>query len=251
MEAPRSGVVASVVLPTYNEAAMVGPVLRQLDEVLSRESFRSEIIIVDDNSRDGTVEIAEKLALRTPLRIIVRTEERGLASAILKGFTEARGKVAVVMDTDGSHPPSLAPTLIRVVLTGEAEMAIASRYVEGGYVVNWRMDRRLLSAAATLMALPLTNGLRVQDPMSGFFAIHRDVLARAPVRPIGYKLGFEILVRCRPNPVVEIPFVFHDRIAGSSKLSFRQIADYAWHVASLYRLAYRRLWESTAGRSVP
>ncbi len=227
-------------LPTYNEAATVGHVLRQLDEVLSRETFRSEILLVDDGSEDGTVDVAQQLTLRTPLRIIVREGERGLASAILNGFNAAEGRVVLAMDSDGSHPPSLAPTLIKVVMSGEAEMAIASRYVEGGYVVNWRMERRLLSAAATLMALPLTNGTKVQDPMSGFFAVDKHILWRSSVRPIGFKLGFEILVRCRPLPVVEIPFVFHDRLAGSSKLSFRQIADYVWHVASLYRFAYQR-----------
>ena len=240
MQPRKSPVDASVVLPTYNEAATVGHVLRQLDEVLHREPFTSEILLVDDNSKDRTVEVTQSVSLRTPLRIIERRNERGLASAILRGFQEAEGRALVVLDTDGSHPPSLAPTLLKIILWGEAEMAIASRYADGGVVSNWRLDRRLLSMGATLLARPLTNGENVQDPMSGFFAIHKKLLTRTAIKPIGYKLGFEMIVRCGPHPIVEVPYVFQDRVAGKSKLSLRQVGDFIWHVGSLYRYAYRR-----------
>lgn len=231
---------ASVLLPTLNEGAMVAPVLRRLDLALRSRPFSSEIVVIDDGSTDGTVDSVLLVETRVPVRVIERTREKGLASAIMRGARESDSAVLAVMDADGSHPPDLVPDLIELVLSRKAEMAIASRYVEGGDVRDWRVDRRLLSLGATVLARPLTNGERVRDPMSGFFALDRHVLSRGLVRPIGYKLGFEILVRCHPHPVIEVPFVFQNRVAGKSKLSMRQVTDYIWHVGSLYRYAYRQ-----------
>lgn len=226
-----------MVLPTYNERQTVGNTLRQLDEQLSRQGFTSEILVIDDFSADGTADAVSRTPMHVPTRMIVRRKDRGLASAILTGFKEARGSVCVVLDADGSHPASLVPVLAAKVLSHQAEMAIASRYADGGGIRDWKWHRKLLSAGATLLARPLLHGAKVKDPMSGFFALRRSVLSRSRVNPIGFKIGFEILVRCRPWPVVEVPYFFQDRVAGRSKLSGRQVADYIRHLGQLYRFS--------------
>lgn len=173
-----------------------------------------------------------------PIRVVVRRKEKGLASAILLGFKEAQGLVCVVLDADGSHPPHVIPDLVSPLLSGRAEMTVGSRYTLGGGISDWTWHRQLMSIAATLLARPLTRSQHVLDPMSGFFAIRKDLLARSGINPIGFKLGFEILVRCRPHPVVEVPYRFQNRRAGRSKLSPKQVADYVRHLGQLYSYAY-------------
>jgi dolichol-phosphate mannosyltransferase len=212
--------------------------LRQLDQVLSEQPFTSEIIVVDDDSTDGTAEVIRSTEMRVKTRVVVRKGEKGLASAIVRGLAEAKGRACLVMDADGSHPVRLVPQLLKPVLSGEAEMTIASRYREGSGVENWPLHRRLISTGATALTKPLTHGKDVRDPMSGFFAIDKRILGREKLDPIGYKIGFEILVRCNPRPVVEIPYQFQDRQGGKSKLGPRQMADYVMHIFRLYRYAY-------------
>jgi dolichol-phosphate mannosyltransferase len=216
----------------------VATLLRQLDDCLEVQPFTSEIVVVDDNSPDGTADAVSATEMLVKTRVVVRKGEKGLASAVMRGFDEARGRVCVVMDADGSHPVQAVPKIIEPVLSGGAEMAIASRYVPGGGIENWRPRRRILSLGATLVTKPLTHGKDVRDPMSGFFAIDKRILGRAKVNPIGYKIGFEILVRCNPRPVVEVPYQFQDRKGGESKLGPRQVADYVVHMGQLYCYTY-------------
>jgi dolichol-phosphate mannosyltransferase len=238
MESPKQHPAATVVLPTLNERATVADLLKELDKHLSAQSFSTEILIVDDSSTDGTVEAALAVQTTIGVRAIVRKNQKGLASAVLRGFDESLGQVCLVMDADGSHTPSLAPALLRQVISGKAEMAIGSRYVEGGGIKNWGIRRRLISLGATLLAQPLTHGEHVTDPISGFFAIDKRILGRGQVNPLGYKIGFEILVCCRPHPVAELPYVFQDRLAGKSKMSPKQMTEYMRQVGQLYRYTY-------------
>ncbi len=224
--------LVSVVLPTYNEREALPPLLRALGEVLSRRTFRSEIVVVDDDSPDGTADAARSTTLPVPLTVRVRKGERGLASAILLGLGEARGRVAVVMDADGSHPVETVLPLVRAVVEDGAEMALASRYMSGGETRDWPLGRQLISHGATFLARPLTSA---RDPMTGFFALDRAILSRSPLDPVGYKLALEILVRARPSPIKAVPFVFTERSAGRSKMGAREVVRYLRHLGRLYR----------------
>jgi dolichol-phosphate mannosyltransferase len=229
---PEAPPDVTVVLPTYNERDSLPSLLRALGEVLPRQGFRSEVLVVDDDSPDGTAEVARSMPMPVPLTVRVRKGERGLASAILLGLREARGRVAVVMDADGSHPVGTVPPLARAILGREAEMALASRYMRGGETRDWPLGRRLISHGATFLARPLTSA---RDPMSGFFAVDRSILDRTSLDPVGYKIALEILVRSRPFPIKEVPFVFTERSVGQSKMGTREIARYLRHLGRLSR----------------
>uniref|UniRef100_A0A0A9YZT2 Dolichol-phosphate mannosyltransferase subunit 1 n=1 Tax=Lygus hesperus TaxID=30085 RepID=A0A0A9YZT2_LYGHE len=164
----------------------------------------------------------------------VRRKERGLSSAVIYGFQKAKYEILLVMDADLQHNPIYIPDLIRPILDKRAEFVIGSRFVEGGAIVDWAVHRQLISKCATLLAAPLAS---VSDPMSGFFCLTRTVLQRGLSRlnPVGYKIGLELLVRCRCYPVVEVPIVFQDRVMGESKLTLKQNLLYLQHILTLYR----------------
>jgi dolichol-phosphate mannosyltransferase len=232
----------SVILPTYNER----PALAQLYPTLAPivASLRGEVIVVDDASPDGTAELARGLVGPPRPIVLERQGVRGLSSAVLAGIERSTAPVIVVMDADGSHPPEVVPTLVAALTAGGAEFALGSRRVPGGRAPGLTPGRSLVSLIARWLARPLT---KVRDPMSGFFAVRRDVLARAALAPIGYKIALEILVKCRPRPWVEVPIEFRPRIAGESKLDGRESANYLRHLARLYagRLDPRRRASST------
>ncbi len=228
----RSGVPGepevSIVLPTFNERKALELLDPRIGRSLAR--FSSEVVVVDDSSPDGTGEFVRSRD-GAPFRLIERPGRLGLASAVLEGFRAARGRVIVVLDADGSHPPEVIPSLVTPILDGRAEFVLASRKVAGGSapgLVGWR---RAVSFGGGLLARPLVH---VLDPMSGFFALDRRILARAELAPIGYKIALEVLVRCRPRPVLEVPFTFGPRVAGESKLGSGQIGDYLRHLGRLY-----------------
>jgi dolichol-phosphate mannosyltransferase len=225
-ERPR----VSVILPTYNERECLRQLSGRLAEFL--RAAPSECIVVDDNSPDRTGELVLELGTWAPFQLISRPGKMGLASAVLKGIDAARGEVIVVMDADGSHPPELLPLLVQPVLTGASEFSLASRRITGGADRSLDRTRRLISLGATVLARPLT---RAKDPMSGYFAFRREILDRAPLKPTGFKIGLEILAKCRPRLIVEIPFSFGRRLAGVSKLGVREIREYLLHIGRLYR----------------
>ena len=231
----------SIVTPTYQEAANINPLVADIAGVLDREIPDWELIVVDDDSRDGIVARCERLQRRgVPVRLIVRRNRRGLATAVLEGFAHARAPVLVVMDADCSHRSVDIVQLYRAICRG-AEFVLGSRYLPGGSTDDrWTFYRFLNSKVASLLALPL---VRISDPMSGFFALNRNVLERgAPLSPVGYKIGLEILIKCRPDPLQEIPIHFRTRTRGRSKLSLKQQLLYLYHVGSLYRYRWRMLW---------
>jgi dolichol-phosphate mannosyltransferase len=220
----------SLVLPTYNERECMELLHDRIDAALQR--YRHEVIVVDDSSPDGTGEVVRRLAASGPYRLLSRPHRMGLSSAVLDGCLAATGKTVAVMDADGSHPPERLPDLIEPIRTGQAEFALGSRHVRGGTDEGFPAVRWMTSWIATLPARALT---AVHDPMSGFFAVRRDVVSRAPLTPTGYKVGLEILAKCHPSPVVEVPFHFGERLAGVSKLSPAVIASYGEHLMRLYR----------------
>ena len=169
----------SIVIPTFREQENLQRLLPVLFDILHVAGRAAEVIVVDDDSRDGTEELCQRLSAENPLRLYIRRGERGLATAVVRGLQLARGDVLVVMDADFSHPPEALPKLIAAAESPECDLAIGSRYVAGGAVdPTWSWFRHVNSQAATLLARGLTNA---SDPMAGFFAIHRATLARATV----------------------------------------------------------------------
>ena len=242
----------SVVIPTFRERDNLTRLLPALFEILDRAGLAAEVIVVDDDSRDGTDDLCDRLAAAHAVRLVTRRDERGLATAVLRGFEKARGEICVVMDADFSHPPAMVPALIAAVRSPECDLAIGSRYVAGGAVdASWSWFRRLNSRVASLLARGLTDAA---DPMAGFFAIKTATLSRATtLRPLGYKIALELIVRCQCRNVVEVPIMFRDRTIGESKLSLAQQWLYLRHLGRLYAALYAptRLWpRSAASRRV-
>jgi dolichol-phosphate mannosyltransferase len=221
--------LVSVVLPTFNERRSLETLYPELCRAL--DGIASEIVVVDDGSPDGTAAYAETLVGPVPCNVQNRGRKLGLATAVMDGFTHSRGRVIVVMDADGSHPPAAIPLLVRAITDGRGEFALGSRYMPGGSAPGLSRRRRFVSRVATGIARPLVS---VADPMSGFFAFSRTLLDRAPLSPLGYKIGLEIMVRCRPDPIVEIPIAFRPRSAGKSKLGGGAMRAYVRHIARLY-----------------
>lgn len=196
------------------------------------------MVVVDDNSPDETEQNCNELASSHPLRLIIRKEERGLSTAVIAGMDAAEGDVLLVMDADLSHPPQAIPELYDAVKTQNADFVIGSRYVEGGSTEEeWGCFRKLNSRIATWLARPFTS---VKDPMAGFFALPRFKFehVRDALNPVGYKIGLELLVKCRCRHVIEIPIHFSDRTAGESKLSFREQLNYLNHLKRLADFKY-------------
>lgn len=220
----------SVIVPTYEEAVNLPTLVERLDRVRIEHQLTLEMLIMDDDSRDGTDEVVAGLG-KEWVRLIERKENRGLSAAVLDGFRHAQNEVLLVMDADLSHPPETIPEMLRRVRDG-ADFVLGSRYIEGGSTEEtWGMLRWLNSKAATLLARPFT---RLKDPMSGFFAIPRSLLADAPpMNPVGYKIALEVLVKCDCRNVVEIPIYFSQRFKGESKLSLREQVLYLEHLRRL------------------
>ena len=222
----------SIVVPTFHEVENVALLTERIFKTVRDAGISCELILVDDNSRDGSVEAIEKLKPNYPVRMIVREDERGLSTAVLRGFEDAQGEVFLVMDADLSHPPEKILDLYTAVKSGEADFVFGSRYVSGGETKDWPFLRKLNSRVATLLARPLT---RATDPMAGFFCLRRDTWENAaPLSPLGYKIGLELLIKGRCRKLRDIPIVFADRHAGKSKLTFRQQLLYLIHLKRLY-----------------
>jgi dolichol-phosphate mannosyltransferase len=232
----------SVVVPVYNEKDNVRTLLERTTKALRGIDGLCEVLIVDDDSPDGTAKeaeaVARELGASDMVRTIVRTEDRGLANAVMEGFRQAKGDVLAVMDADLSHPPELLPDLLKPIQEDEADIAVASRRCPGGGVSNWPIKRRIISWGAGLMARPL---VPVKDTTSGFFAVRKTAIEGVELRPIGYKIGLEVFARAKQRRMVEVPFVFTDRVAGDSKLAGAVMISYLIQLAGLYKERFPKL----------
>ncbi len=223
----------SMIIPTYNERDNIVPLVERLSQALNNHKY--EILLVDDNSQDGTVETAAGLTSKYPIKVLVRKNEKGLATAVLHGFKYAQGSIIGVMDADLQHPPEVNAALLQAIENG-ADMAVASRYIPGGGVPNWGLVRRVISKGALSLAhLFLPSSRKVKDPRSGFFMFKRAGMDQIEFKPIGYKILLEMLVMGNFQNVVEVPFIFEDRSSGRSKMKARQQIDYLKHIFSLMR----------------
>jgi dolichol-phosphate mannosyltransferase len=234
----ESSVDISVILPTLNEAENLPELMRRLDSALAGRRY--EALIVDDQSRDNTPQVCAELARQYPLRLLVRSlPQNGLSGAVLHGIALARGNILIVMDADLQHPPEQVRALVDELERG-AEFVIGSRYAAGGSTErNWGFFRRLNSQTATLLARPFSG--RTTDPMSGFFALRRETYARGErLTPLGYKVGLELMCKCRIRDMREIPIQFASRTRGQSKLTLAQQFKYLEHLSRLYDFFFPR-----------
>lgn len=220
----------SLVVPTYNEAGNVEELARRLFSVAVSNNIDLELVIVDDGSPDGTAGKAESLGYEN-LVVINRGGRFGLSSAVLEGFRMAKNDVVGIMDGDLSHDPESFPEVVKPVLTDESELSVGSRYVHGGGTSDWGMARIIISRMAGLMARGLTG---IKDPTSGFFFTKKGVLEGKRLDTTSWKILLEIIVKCRPKNIVEVPITFGGRKAGESKLSLKEEVNYLKHLLQLY-----------------
>ena len=230
----------SIIVPTYKEAQNVDMLTRRIHKTMTEYNMSYEIIFVDDDSKDDIEKIISNLSSEgLNVRLIQRKNERGLSSAVLRGFSEAEGGILVCMDADLSHPPETIHVMIDKIVKDNAEFVIGSRYVNGGSTDHkWTIYRRINSRIATLFAKPFTTA---KDPMSGFFAIPDRVYKRgSSFNPIGYKIALELIVRCKCEKIVEVPIHFSDRKCGESKLTLKEQLNYLVHIKRLmgYKLKH-------------
>jgi dolichol-phosphate mannosyltransferase len=230
-----------VVIPTFNEAVNVGPLLDRLRRVLAGIDW--EVVVVDDDSPDGTAALVRAMAGRDPrVRCLQRIGRRGLASACVEGMLATAAPYLAVIDADLQHDEVLLPAMLTALKRGGAELAVGSRYLEGEAVPGWDRRRLGLSRLGTDLARRLL-GVEISDPMSGFFMLRRQAFERAVhgLSAKGFKILLDILASSpEPLRVVELPYRFRSRRAGESKLDAMAVQDFAF-----------LLLDKTVGRFVP
>lgn len=221
----------SVIIPTFNEKGNIPVLVERIRGALNGESY--EVIFVDD-STDDTPDTLEKVARRHPeFRYIHRKGEKGLATAVIRGFQAAKGEILAVMDADLQHPPELLAEMLAQIQCG-ADLVLPSRFVDGGGDKGLRLHRKFVAKGARLIAQTALKRVRkATDPMSGFFMLRKHVLRGIEWNPIGWKILMEILVKGHYENVVEVPYEFQERHDNESKMSLQEQVNYLRHVVRL------------------
>ena len=240
----------SVIIPTYNERERLTELVHAITSIFRSVGIRGEVIVVDDNSPDGTGEVANQLAQQDDdVKVVHRPGKLGLGSAVMKGFSTAQGDVLGVMDADFGHPPTLLPHMLKAIQK-DADFVVASRYIPGGGTRGWSTSRLVLSRLGCRLAQPLTP---VRDATSGFFLVKRDVVHNTQLSAVGFKICLELLVRGHAHAVVELPYVFTNRLVGESKMNARETFRYLSQLGSLclHRRRNRRHGRYPSYRQLP
>jgi dolichol-phosphate mannosyltransferase len=231
-----SPIYLSLIIPTYNESRNIEPLVQILSGTLDAYIPGAyELIVVDDNSPDQTWQLAQDLSMHYPqLKVMRRQIERGLSSAVVRGWQVAQGEVLGVIDGDLQHPPETLIGLVREIQQG-ADLAVASRHIEGGGVSDWGAVRRFLSRGAQLLGLIIAPNVvgRVSDPMSGYFLVHRRAIAERYLDPVGYKILLEVIGRGDVKQLSEVGYVFRERQDGESKVTSKIYIEYLTHLLKL------------------
>ena len=226
----------SLVIPTYNEGANVREIVRILSEILDGAIPQEyELIVVDDDSPDNTWKLAQELTPEYPqLRVMRRQGEKGLSTAVIRGWQVARGEILGVIDADLQHPPEILLQIWEEMERG-ADLGLASRHVEGGGVSEWSIIRRFLSRGAQMLGLMILPEVisRLSDPMSGYFMVRRSAVVGKYLSPVGYKILIEVTARGAIRWIAEVGYVFRERQAGESKVTWKQYVEYIQHLLRL------------------
>ena len=226
----------SMIVPTYNERERIAELVSAVFAACEAHGVLVEMVIVDDNSPDGTGAVADELSRTRNVKVVHRSGKLGLGTAVVAGFEVASAPVLGVMDADFSHPPSLVPRLLETFKASNADVVVGSRYVSGGSTPSWPLKRRVLSRTACMLARPLSP---IRDAASGFFLIRRDVARGVAIKAGGFKILLELLVRAHPRRLVEVPYRFDDRERGESKMSMKEAAGYLVQLKDLYLVRFR------------
>ncbi len=236
----------ALIIPTLNEAENIRGVLDRTRAALDPVGIPYEILIVDDDSRDGTGDIVSAIALEDPrVRLVVRKGAKGVAGATLLGWENTSASIVGEMDADLQHPPELLPTLVSAILEGH-DVAIGSRYASGGSLGNWNLPRKLLSNAALWVAMPVQRKqIRAKDPTAGYFLVRRECIDQIQFQRTGFKLLLDVLVRGRVRSIKEIPYTFESRHLGESKANFKVACEYAGLLVKLYWERFGPHWRGT------
>lgn len=219
----------SVVIPTFNEFSNIAPLVEAVRGVLGDLPW--EMIVVDDDSRDGTYDEVLRIAQTEPrLRCLRRIGRRGLSSAVTEGVLAANGDVIAVMDADFQHDETKLPVMYHRLLDEDADLVVGTRYAGDGGVGDWDATRARMSDLATRLSRRLT-GYQTTDPVSGFFLIRRAVFVSTlyGLSQQGYKILIDILTSATHKlKVVEVPYIFRNRAQGESKISLMVVAEFAF-----------------------
>jgi dolichol-phosphate mannosyltransferase len=229
----------SIVLPTLNEKENIEIIIPLIASVLEKDDYQYEIIVVDDNSTDGTAEAARAFADRYRIFVHVREHEKGLASAAIYGFSKATGDVLVVMDSDMSHPVDKLHDMISPILQNICDITVGSRHIPGGGCDSWPLIRKIISRGAGSLAFGIT---KLTDPTSGYMGFKRSLLKNLDLSPVGWKIVLEVVTRSN-GKVLEVPIIFKDRIHGKSKLTSLVQIQYLLHLFKLYDFKLPNLWQ--------
>ena len=233
----------SLITPTYNERENLPLLAEEIFAIVGQQpDIDLELIVVDDNSPDGTGEVAESLKARYPVQVVHRAGKLGLGSAVMAGFAQSTRSHLGVMDADLSHDPEILPELVRSLR--ECDIAMGSRFGTTSRVERWAWHRKLLSQVGVGAARLLTG---VEDPLSGYFCLRRQVIQDLVLTSSGYKILLEILVKGRYRQHCSVPFVFRNRQFSSSKLDLREYLLFAKQI--LYFSGYKLMGRQRGARS--
>ena len=239
----------SVISPTYNESENVGLLIAELEKVLADTDY--EILISDDNSPDFTWARVEEIGRSNPrVRVLRRTSNRGLGPSVVDGFTAATGEAVACIDADLQHDPAILPRMLSQLMNG-SNLVVATRYMPGGGTANWGLIRRFGSWGCTKLAQWLL-GIKLRDPMSGYFMMRRDdfLKVRDRLDAQGFKILLEIAAQMHPCNLGEIPYTFGPRALGESKLSKKIVLAYLSQLWRLCRKVRFRRPDSGTGKVV-
>ena len=228
---------ASIIIPTYNERDNIGILINEIMKVKDDNNLVLEVIVVDDNSYDGTVEVVEGLMRKYDcIKLLRRPRKMGLGSAYKDGFKLSTKPIIVTMDADLSHDPKVLPSMVEPIHNSQADIVLGSRYIEGGAIEGWPLKRRIISKGANFLAR-LILGLEVKDTTTGYRAYRREVFKQITKMSRRNYFDFQIEVLYLAKKynwrVAEVPITFRDRSRGKSKFNIREVLKFAWTLTSL------------------
>lgn len=224
----------SIVIPTYNEADNIKPLVHQLNNLLNKYDY--EIIFIDDSDDNTVDKIKNEIKNNKCISYEHRIEKSGLASAVVRGFELSTGKYIAVMDADLQHPPEIVLNMLTTIKETDVDIVLPSRFIKEGNDGGLSLKRKLISFTARIIARMFIKSLRnISDPTSGIFLFKKEILNKKKLRPTGWKILMEILVICEYKNNIEIPYKFNARNAGSSKMNYKEQLNYLLHIISLLK----------------